>query len=206
MEMLLSTNVKQIVAFEPHPANLFALKSTISRLDPKDQKRIVLYPIGLGDTTAVSTIHSEATNMGNSMLDTFVAGKVNQRIAKMTYDVHIERLDSILNFDEGNGMFHVPLMKLDAQGYECKILEGMGTGIAKQISTIKFEYERNLLQAQNCSNLIPRLRAFGFNIQWIRGNGARIPINHENYENHPKLGMAEMLAIPSSWCYNVSLK
>mmetsp|Transcript_38686 Transcript_38686/g.81070 ORF Transcript_38686/g.81070 Transcript_38686/m.81070 type:complete len:233 (+) Transcript_38686:52-750(+) len=47
LEMLLSTNAN-IIAFEPHPRNLFHLRSTISKLDPSMQDRVVIVPTALG--------------------------------------------------------------------------------------------------------------------------------------------------------------
>lgn len=47
MEMLLGTDAK-IIAFEPHPMNLFNLKMSVSKLDASFQERLRLVPIGLG--------------------------------------------------------------------------------------------------------------------------------------------------------------
>lgn len=71
-------------------------------------------------------------------------------------------MDSIIKSDISSIDFK--LLKLDAQGYECKILEGMGPNIASSIQIIKFEYARKWIEAQNCLNLLPRMRELGFNI------------------------------------------
>jgi len=65
LEMLLSTNAS-IIAFEPHPMNIFNLKKTVSHLDKSYQNRLMLFSIGIGDASATSTIHSASGNMGNS--------------------------------------------------------------------------------------------------------------------------------------------
>lgn len=57
MEMLLGTNAK-IIAFEPHPMNVFNLKSTVSKLDQSYQDRLLLFPIGLGAEEGSFTIYS----------------------------------------------------------------------------------------------------------------------------------------------------
>eukprot|EP01083_Nonionella_stella_P247307 857604_1 len=67
MEMLLSTNAN-IIAFEPHPRNLFHLRSTISKLSPSMQNRVVIVPTALGEASATSKIYSAKNNMGNSVV------------------------------------------------------------------------------------------------------------------------------------------
>ena len=65
MEMLLSTKAK-IIAFEPHPMNVFNIKKTVSQLDKSYQDRLMLFPIGLGSESSNFTIYSASNNMGNS--------------------------------------------------------------------------------------------------------------------------------------------
>jgi hypothetical protein len=65
MEMLLGTNAK-IIAFEPHPMNVYNIKKTVSQLDKSYQDRLLLFPIGLGSEIITSTIYSATGNMGNS--------------------------------------------------------------------------------------------------------------------------------------------
>jgi hypothetical protein len=65
MEMLLGTNA-QIIAFEPHPMNVYNIKKTVSQLDKSYQDRLLLFPIGLGHKSEMSTIYSATGNMGNS--------------------------------------------------------------------------------------------------------------------------------------------
>lgn len=79
MEMLLSTNAS-IIAFEPHPMNLFNMKKTISLLDETYQNRITLFPLGLGNASEASTIYSATGNMGNS-------GKQNRRSINRYYSI-----------------------------------------------------------------------------------------------------------------------
>jgi len=63
MEMLLSTNAS-IVAFEPHPRNLYNLKKTVSLLDETYQNRLALFPVGPGNASMTSTIYSGSDNLG----------------------------------------------------------------------------------------------------------------------------------------------
>ena len=139
MEMLLETDAK-IIAFEPHPLNLYNLKKTVSQLDKSYQDRLLLFPIGLGNATSTSTIYSASNNMGNSVIGKIIQdGKSLTQIfdEKYQFIIFVERLDSIL---ESNNIHNIRLMKMDAQGFECKILEGMGSNLASKITMVKFEY------------------------------------------------------------------
>lgn len=60
---------------------------------------------------------------------------------ELQFPIHIERLDSILNAETN---INIRLMKVDAQGYECKVLQGMGQGLAKKIELIKIGYQLHL--------------------------------------------------------------
>lgn len=159
MEMLLGTDAK-IIAFEPHPMNLFNLKMSVSKLDASFQERLRLVPIGLGQESASSTIFSATNNMGNSVIGKIIKDADRQQFdEKLQFTINVERLDSILAND-----ITVDLMKMDAQGYECNILEGMGKDVAKGIDVIKFEWADHWLKGHNCTDLLPRMRNYGFDI------------------------------------------
>ncbi|KAL3759052.1 hypothetical protein ACHAWU_008661 [Discostella pseudostelligera] len=150
MEMLLSTNAS-IIAFEPHPMNLYNIKKTVSLLGESYQDRLTLFPLGLGNASATSTIYSATGNMGNS-------GKVISDHPGQVFDqknqftVHVERLDSILAASK----MKIGLMKMDAQGFECRIVEGMGD-VAEIIDVMKFEYAYPWLHSHGCFDLVSLL-------------------------------------------------
>jgi hypothetical protein len=62
---------------------------------------------------------------------------------KNQFTVYVERLDSILNSEN----VHVGLLKMDAQGFERNIIEGMGQPLANNIDVMKFEYATTHLHA-----------------------------------------------------------
>jgi len=157
VEMLLSTNAN-IVAFEPHPMNQLCLHHTLARLGPEYQRRVALVPAALGGNQAVSQIYTGEGNMGNSVVGKAIKDFLKQSI-QAPVDIRVERLDSILS-----DKIAVPLVKLDAQGFECQILDGTSKNIAKHVSTIKFEMASKWLRKQNCLDLLPRLRKLNFTI------------------------------------------
>jgi FkbM family methyltransferase len=164
MEILLSTDAN-VVAFEPTPRNYEVLSRTIYLLGPEYQQRVALFPIALGPESIKSLVYSAVGNMGNSVVgkpiqDLDVA---NQQFSEPV-DIFIERIDSILTHDVS-----VPLMKLDAQGFECQILDGMSSETAANIHVIKFEQDSEKLKQQGCMDLLPRLRSYGFAITDTEG-------------------------------------
>lgn len=157
MEMLLETDAK-IIAFEPHPMNLFNLKKTISDLGPSFQNRVSLFPIGLGSEEGTFTIYSGHDNLGNSVIGTKIPDYENAKFSEeFQFEISVDRLDSLIRND-----IDVRLVKMDAQGYECHVLEGMGKGIASNIDTIKFEWAAKWLQGLKCTDLMKRFREYGF--------------------------------------------
>lgn len=161
LEVLLTTNAN-VIAFEPHPMNLYNLKQTVSRLPPELRNRLALFPIGLGDATTTARIYSAKHNMGNSVLGKIIKDDPQQEFdPAYEFDVPVERLDSILS-EQSDAK--VKLIKMDAQGYECSILEGMGSNLAAAIRSIKFEYGIAHLEGQDCHDLLQRFRGYGFAI------------------------------------------
>mmetsp|Transcript_6022 Transcript_6022/g.6718 ORF Transcript_6022/g.6718 Transcript_6022/m.6718 type:complete len:247 (-) Transcript_6022:61-801(-) len=161
MEMLFSANAA-IIAFEPNPKNLFPMRETISRLHKSYQARVVVFPIALGSVESSNIIAAANNNMGNSQVgstvkDLDVEGQKFDE--KDKFEIKVERLDDILKPGP-----EISLVKMDAQGYECKILEGMGKDLASKIKHVHFEKADLFLNAHDCNDLLPRFRDYGFDI------------------------------------------
>jgi hypothetical protein len=74
---------------------------------------------------------------------------------KNQFTVNAERLDSILAANK----MKVGLMKMDAQGFECSIVEGMGD-VAGIIDVLKFEYSPMFLHSHGCFDLVSQLMKY----------------------------------------------
>jgi len=96
--------------------------------------------------------------MGNSVVGKEIKEFAEQKIQK-PIDIYVERLDSLLP-----GEVPIPLVKMDAQGFECHILDGMSWKIAGNIRLLKFEFAMEWLRSQSCMDLLPRLRNLNFTI------------------------------------------
>lgn len=144
MQVLLTTNATHIVAFEPVPKNLFALTSTLMRLEKKLRNRVTLFPIAAADMSGRSTIHAAKKNWGNSVVGSPVKDDSGQQFEE-PHPIALERVDDlILN------TVNVGTMKLDVQGYECKVLQGM-PNVLERLSIAYFEVEENFMKATNCT-------------------------------------------------------
>jgi FkbM family methyltransferase len=161
MEMLMSTKAK-IIAFEPHPMNVFNIKKTVSKLGKEYQDRLLLFPVGLGDAKGNITIFSGHDNMGNSNLGVQVKDWGSQQFKDhLQFTVFVERLDELL---DASAIDKIRFVKMDCQGFECKAVEGM-CALAEKIKVLKFENSIKFLRAQDCSDLLDRVKRLGFNVE-----------------------------------------
>jgi len=142
LHMLFTTSAS-ILAFEPHPRNLFCLTSTLMKLDKQYRNRVFLFPIALGSESKISKMTGLENNLGHSM----IYNKPLNEQYHSVINIPVERLDSILSIEA-----HIELMKLDVEGYECNVLEGMGMGaLLQQTKVIYTEVNDHYLHRNNCS-------------------------------------------------------
>lgn len=160
VEMLIGTNAP-IIAFEPNPINYYAVRETMRKLHSSYQKRLLLFPVAVGSKRGTNKIFTAEGNAGNSIVGKIIKDNPRQQFDESKqFDIYVERLDDILK----PGPYHIPLMKIDAQGYECEILNGMGADIARMIERVHFENAKKWLKAQNCLDLTQRFEEYGFRV------------------------------------------
>jgi FkbM family methyltransferase len=161
MQMLLATKAP-IIVFEPDPRNQFCLTNTLMALSQELRDRVSLFPIALGSEKGSSSINAAQGNMGNSVVGTQIKDDPSQQFHK-PIPIRIERLDTILNTN--NLGWNVPLLKIDAQGFECRIMDGMGA-VHDHIRAIGTEIAQSWLAGQGCSDAgyLDRLRAAGYDV------------------------------------------
>jgi len=166
MHLLLNTNAK-IIAFEPDPRNLFCLTSTLAGLDKEYQDRVTLFPIGLGSDASHSFILGTKHNLGHSVISLLKHAHINPVNQYEPEQVHIERLDSILDSKE----FNVPVVKIDAEGFECNVVDGMGSILTDSIHTIHTEVFHGELQRFSCGigKYFEKLQAANFHVSKLNG-------------------------------------
>jgi FkbM family methyltransferase len=159
LEMLVGTNAP-IIAFEPNPMNYYAVRETMRKLHSSYQKRLLLFPVALGSEQGTNKIFTAEGNAGNSIVGKIIKDSPKQQFDEMKqFDIYVERLDHILKPGP-----RIPLVKMDAQGYECEILKGMGADVAHTIERVHFENAKKWLRAQNCLDLTQRFEEYGFRV------------------------------------------
>lgn len=180
MQMLLSTNAT-IIAFEPNPRNYFCLTSTLVKMDKHYRDRVFLFPIALGKEASASTINGAKNNQGNSVVGKVIKDPGNpQQAFDEPFPIQVEPLDALLK------PLPISLIKMDAQGFECYILEAM-EAVMTQVPAVKTELAPRWLKSfEGCSPIIlqEKLQFMGFDI-YCRGNKIDTP---------RELGFAEVLA------------
>lgn len=75
--------------------------------------------------------------------------------------ISIEALDDLVDLNDGDVAF--PLIKLDVQGFECRVIDGMKK-VLGAASSVKSEAEPKLLGVNGCSveGMLRRFRDAGF--------------------------------------------
>lgn len=151
MQMLARMDVAQVVAFEPSPANLFYLTSSASARikegDTRARDNLILYPKALGSERSIHKLFEQPGNAGNTGVDVTVMGKEMEGVSVETIT-----LDEV--FMSGAEPPYIHLMKVDAQGYEVKILQGAPRLLASgAINALHIEIAPWWLAAQKASVL-----------------------------------------------------
>lgn len=142
MQMIARNDVAKAYAFEPSPANLYYLTSSILA-NPSSASKVALWPVGLGSSRASHALYEEPGNAGNSALD-----RMPDVAAKRVGQVETVTLDSILMEGPGPPPY-IHLAKMDVQGYEGQVLEGASKLLKSGVVGVwKFEVATHLLAVQ----------------------------------------------------------
>ena len=187
VDLLLSSPEATIIAFEPHPVNLFRLTSTLKMAPLEFGSRVTVFPVALsaeGGGTAeilVEKTFSRGANFGASFLQasTNTATEQNQPqqpdTTKIDKDIPaemipVEKLDELVSG-------RVRLVKLDAQGFECNILDGMQL-LLNMTERLTTELEQSSLVRNGCSRkgLLARLQS-KFDVHQYRKGGRLTPLS-----------------------------
>ena len=141
-------NIKKIYSFEPSPINFLKLKNKVNSFSKKFKDlEIYIENFGLGrekkkiylkqlNESSSSTINQINKNSRYFKKKKFFLNKLHVKNFYKNIDVQIVRLDEYLN---NNSIEHINFMKIDTEGYELDVLQGLGTKIYN-VKYIMFEH------------------------------------------------------------------
>jgi FkbM family methyltransferase len=163
-----------IRVFEPNPDNLFCLTSTLLNLPSATRDRVTVHPIALGMSRSTTSLYVSKKNAGNGVVGHSIGR------AKETFNdpiaTHTDRYDVLVDTNTIVG-----LLKMDAQGFECNIMRGMGKAIDR-IKVIKTEVANLWLSGHNnCSDKIL--------FDLLQGSGKQLKDVHGTVLTKPKSGL-----------------
>lgn len=168
LQLLLQTNAT-ILAFEPSPLNLFHLTETLHKTtlgNPLLASRVTIFPIAVGDSNKSDRIFVAKGNAGNSVIHETVRDHASQDMS-LSYPIEVRTLDYVLSAHAFLKSYSISVMKVDAQGFECRVLSGLSRiAVAGMISTLSIELANGWLSPQGCSaqQALEQMRTLGFQL------------------------------------------
>ena len=182
MELLLRTDVRLII-FEPSPTNLYYLTRTFHAAHHhcphlRLADRVVVFPIGLGNESSRTKLFADTRNSGDSI----VVGPGEKSAASTASSRHhfasqgrvvIHPFDALMppGWRASRAMpsttIMAPLMKIDVQGFECRVLQGMRRLLAAHaVGAVFTEVSLSHLARAGCSKagLLGALKDFGYRV------------------------------------------
>lgn len=106
-------------------------------------------------------VEDDVANMGNSWIGRSFDCSIINNLPR-SFRTITKRLDSDLDKTE---IDKIRLAKMDVQGFEGHLIEGMGKQLDDKIDAIKFEYAPRLLEEdQGCKELVPKLKEYEFRV------------------------------------------
>jgi FkbM family methyltransferase len=159
------------VAFEPLPANLFYLTSSLLR-NPALKALVALHVVGLSEAPGAAIMYSQADNFGNSVVgqplaDNLTDAHMVAEMRKRASTVTLSTLDTELWPDPTLPPPHISLLKIDVQGFEVNAFRGAARLFAAcAIKRIKSEMAFAFLKGAGTSvtHYCALLREHGFEL------------------------------------------
>jgi FkbM family methyltransferase len=157
---VLDAGVEKLHAFEPHPANVEALHSRFSH-----DRRVTIHPHAVSDDDGTAELHISTHPDGSpiSFGHTLLGRADTEEIAwGKTVEVTRRSLQSLI--DSGEVPRRVGILKIDTEGHDLAVIEGMGALEPDVVMVEHWNYLPNGLGACPWSTLdmVNALRGRGF--------------------------------------------
>ena len=155
---------KRIYAFEPYGPAFTCLMLN-------KPKECHAFNLAVSDRVKKDTIylHSSASNLGGA---TLYKDALLRDGCSIVDEAPILAIDMNTLFDTGL-LGYIDFLKIDTEGEEVKILDGIRPGLFDRISKIAVEYHMPVNNEQDLSRITNRLRSYGYKHLMIRRSDGR---------------------------------
>ena len=148
--LFLSMHMKQVHSFEPYSIAFKRLEKNVSI---NKIENICLHNIGLGHKDEIASIYTPETgNLGTASLN-----KDFRPGSSADEQIKIVRADTYL---EDNNIQNIKLIKVDVEGFEIAVLEGMHESLNRNRPIVVFEMSRQtrekIREQQQMKSLFPK--------------------------------------------------
>jgi FkbM family methyltransferase len=154
----------RVFAFEPHPANVRLLRRNVER---RGLDQVTLIPQAVSDAPGRQPFHETALSMGHSLWP----------LKEHTGRVEVAQT-SLDRFAAEHEVDHADLIKIDVEGSEPEVLEGMRDLAARSRNlSVIVEFKPSLLARRGYppARLLERLASMGLTVSAIGARGGLTP-------------------------------
>ena len=136
---------KKVISFEPHPDSFEILK-----LNCKKYKNIEIFNMGCSNKNYKANLRRKHTNVGGST--------ITNESSIFNHEINLVKLDDELIRYDGK----IGLIKIDTEGHENEVLEGVTKVIKKNKPIITFESNQISKKGNNIPLCIETLKNIGY--------------------------------------------
>ena len=181
----------RIVALEPDCENFDYLRRTVAA---NNATNVTCIPKAAADQSGRMKLYVSWDNRGDNRL-------YDNELCDDSYEVELITLDALLG---ELGIAAVDVVKMDVQGYECRVLQGMRRTLEGSPNlTIMMEFWPHALRCAGTppEEFLPALEKMGFAISELKPGGALTPIRDHTalIRRYPGRQYATIVACRAGW-------
>lgn len=154
----LHQDFREIHCFEPNPETFMRLDRNV---DANGISNIKIYQVALGDSDTVLTFRENlGGNLGNSgFVDESVHSEEDEEDNVRFIPIPVRQADQ---FVDGLGLSRVDLIKIDVEGFEPKVFNGLRKTIVKHRPLVAFEFHGQSANLGEFKAIADCLPGYGF--------------------------------------------
>lgn len=157
----------KVFAFEPDPWNFRLLSENVCRNGMVD--RVAAHQCALGDTEGKLPLWRSAENYGDHRIGPNSVGRSGVEVQIRVYD----------NLSASDGIPQLDMLKIDVQGYEAHVFQGMGKTLRNappNVILMEFWPDGILAAGSDPSEYLASFNSFGFNYGILERDGTVVTV------------------------------